>query len=313
VLIGAVVLVLGLLGVGFLAILHIRTEQGTYAIETDDPDFTFQVAKGSVVLHDRKTDKKYELKVVRQDQAKGENELEVSEGNADLHFPTKNFTIKRGEKVALKAWLARKEADPNQAAPVLDDAWHKQVASLPPAKQVEAVAAKLKELNPGWAGNLALTKVEGGMVREIAISAPVKDISSLRALTGLRTLNFDSWGDQSDLAPLKGMPLTVLLVHSTQVSDLSPLKDMPLTDLNCHSTRVSDLTPLKGMPLTHLDIHETPVTDLSPLKGMPLKVLWCDFNAERDAALLRSIKTLETINGKPAAEFWKEVEARKQP
>jgi hypothetical protein len=27
--------------------------------------------------------------------------------------------------------------------------------------------------------------------------------------------------------------------------------------------------------------------------------------------VLRSIKTLETINGKPAAEFWKEQEAKK--
>jgi hypothetical protein len=38
---------------------------------------------------------------------------------------------------------------------------------------------------------------------------------------------------------------------------------------------------------------------------MPLKALECDFKPERDAALLRSIKTLEKINDKPAAEFWK--------
>ena len=30
-----------------------------------------------------------------------------------------------------------------------------------------------------------------------------------------------------------------------------------------------------------------------------------------DAAILRSIKTLKTINGKPAAEFWKAVDAKK--
>ena len=44
---------------------------------------------------------------------------------------------------------------------------------------------------------------------------------------------------------------------------------------------------------------------------MPLKDLDCDFKPERDTELLRSIKTLETINGKPAAEFWKEVEDEK--
>jgi hypothetical protein len=50
------------------------------------------------------------------------------------------------------------------------------------------------------------------------------------------------------------------------------------------------------------------ITAISLLKGLPLKSLICDFNADRDAEILRSIKTLETINDKPAAQFWKEVE-----
>jgi hypothetical protein len=33
--------------------------------------------------------------------------------------------------------------------------------------------------------------------------------------------------------------------------------------------------------------------------------LYCDFMAERDAAILRSIKSLEQINGSPAEEFSK--------
>jgi hypothetical protein len=52
------------------------------------------------------------------------------------------------------------------------------------------------------------------------------------------------------------------------------------------------------------------VTDLSPLKGMLLKSLGCDFQRERDAALLRSLTTLERINDKPAADFWKEVDGK---
>jgi len=47
------------------------------------------------------------------------------------------------------------------------------------------------------------------------------------------------------------------------------------------------------------------VSDLSPLKDMPLKELKCDFKPERDAKILRSIKTLETINGKPAKDVLK--------
>ena len=42
---------------------------------------------------------------------------------------------------------------------------------------------------------------------------------------------------------------------------------------------------------------------------MPLKNIYCELQPERGAEFLRSPKTLETINGKPAAEFWKEVDS----
>jgi hypothetical protein len=44
---------------------------------------------------------------------------------------------------------------------------------------------------------------------------------------------------------------------------------------------------------------------------MPLRELVCTFKAERDAKILRSIKTLEHINNRPAADFWKEVDVNK--
>ena len=103
------------------------------------------------------------------------------------------------------------------------------------------------------------------------------------------------------------MKLEELYCGATLVSDLSPLKEMKLTELLCDDTRVSDLTPLKGMPLKILNCRGTRVSDLTPLKGMPLKHLWCDFKPDRDRAILRTIKTLDQINKKPAKEFWKEV------
>ncbi len=48
---------------------------------------------------------------------------------------------------------------------------------------------------------------------------------------------------------------------------------------------------------------------MSPLKAMPLKLIELEFDAARDTEWLRSIKTLESINGKPVAEFLKEVAA----
>jgi hypothetical protein len=55
-----------------------------------------------------------------------------------------------------------------------------------------------------------------------------------------------------------------------------------------------------------LNLIGTRVSDLSPLEGMPLRRIALDFQAERHAGVLRSLKGLEQINGKPAAEFWRE-------
>ncbi|MBI2809086.1 MAG: hypothetical protein HYX68_29225 [Planctomycetes bacterium] len=52
-------------------------------------------------------------------------------------------------------------------------------------------------------------------------------------------------------------------------------------------------------------LSKTPVTDLTPLQGMKLTVLTLSFKADRDAKVLRSIKTLQRINNQAAPEFWK--------
>jgi hypothetical protein len=109
------------------------------------------------------------------------------------------------------------------------------------------------------------------------------------------------------------MPLRYLYCAETGVADLSPLKGMPLKQLAVDYTKVADLSPLEGMPLDELGCLGTNVKDLRPLKGMPLKAFRIDFKPERDAEILRSIKTLEKINNQPAAEFWKEVDAKKPP
>jgi serine/threonine protein kinase/formylglycine-generating enzyme required for sulfatase activity/uncharacterized membrane protein len=107
--------------------------------------------------------------------------------------------------------------------------------------------------------------------------------------------------------------LTSLNLSKTRVSDegLIHFKDCRnLSRLYLQGTKVSDagLAHFKDcQSLTFLNIQKTKVTDLSLLKGMPLKELDCDFRPGRDTAILRSIKTLEKINGKPAAEFWKDV------
>jgi Leucine-rich repeat (LRR) protein len=318
-------------------------------------------------------------------------DFKAAQRDAELLRSIKSLVLING-KAAKDFW---KEVDAQHA---VFAGWLKETAKLPAEKQVDAVAAKLKELNPGFDGKI-VPIIEKDVVTQINFSVDaVTDISPIKALTGLQ--NFAVHGSQarhgqladltplkgmkltmvtccstklsdltplrgmklrelscwntsvSDLSPLKGMPLTklycedtsvsdlsplknmkleVLSLGFTKVSDLSPLKGMPLTALTCPSTQVSDLAPLKDIQLMALNLSNTPVSDLSPLKdmklstlicnntkvtdltpikGMPLQTLYCDFKADRDAAILRSIKTLETINGKTAKAFWKEVDKK---
>ncbi len=236
---------------------------------------------------------------------------------------------KINEKSAKQFWS---EVDAEQTA---FEAWCKEVAALPADHQVEAVAGKLKELNPGFDGKVTHKTSEDGKVKELRfVSDNVADISPVRALADLKALSvkgtahtkglcedlsplrgmgLTSLGCElmrlSDLSPLEGMPLTSLACTATRVSDLSPLKGMDLAYLRCNGTGVRDLSPLRGLPLKTLVCNGTMVSDLSPLKNMPLKELGCDFKRFRDTETLRPIKSLEKINGKTAAGFWKEVDA----
>ncbi len=173
-------------------------------------------------------------------------------------------------------------------------AWMKTVAALPAEKQVEAVAKKLQELNPGFTG-IVTPKIENGVVTAVYFYTDnVADISPVRALVELRALNCSgrnpNKGQLSNLSPLQGMKLTNLGFADTQVSDLSPLQGMKLMLLNCSATQVFDLSPLRGMKLTSLRFYATQVSDLSPLEGMPLTILDCNITKVSDLSPLEGMK-----------------------
>ena len=166
----------------------------------------------------------------------------------------------------------------------------RSVAAMKPADQVKAVAARMKELNPGFDGVVVPT-IENGVVSELAFNTDdVTDISPVRVLTGLRSLTCLGSGDRKsllvDLSPLNGLPLTKLIVAKARLIDLSPLRGMPLTEFMCHGTPVDDLAPLAGMKLTVLSCAGTEVHDLSPLRGMPLKTLSLDGTKVPDLSAL---------------------------
>ena len=91
---------------------------------------------------------------------------------------------------------------------------------------------------------------------------------------------------------------------------VKPLRGTPLTQLSFCEAAMADLTPLAGMPLESLGCQSSNVTDLTQIKDLPIKSLWLDFQPARDTALLRSLPTLESINDKPVAEFWKDMDGK---
>jgi serine/threonine protein kinase len=347
-------------------VIRLFSPDGTLVVEVDDPGVSVTVDGGDVVITGAGA-KEIRLKP-------GQYKVEASKDGKVVSRELVTVTRKGRQVVRISA-----EPAPPAAAAKEKSAWEKSVAALPAEQQVEAVAKRLKELNPRFGGRVeptikgavviglrfdtdqvsdlspvrALTRLEDlvccgtapdqGMVADLSplrglplkrlffLDNQVADLSPLRGMP-LKTLAFQRNQAIKDLAPLEGMPLEYLDCAHTSVADLSPLKGMKLNHLSCDGTPVSDLSPLRGMALEVLSVaHCRRVTDLSPLKGMPLQVLWWgntgvsdlsplegmplkdiygDFRRERDAAFLRSFKTLEKINGKSAADFLKEVDGK---
>ena len=262
------------------------------------------------------------------------------------------------------------------ALPPFTDADVARIAALPAEQQVEAVRQELKRRNPQFNENTFDPTIEDGVVVKLFLySKNVTDISPVRALTSLKSLNCSGpWtGDfdvglyfsfepnaSTNLSSLQGLKLTELCCSGIDVADLSPLRGMPLERLELAGTQVSDLSAIDPRPLKYLDVArtkvtdanlahfkgctnltalilagnqvsdaglayfkdcrhlttlillDTNVTDLSLFRQMPLKTIYYDVQPDRDTEILRSIKTLEEINGQTPEQFWKDVEAGKR-
>jgi serine/threonine protein kinase/tetratricopeptide (TPR) repeat protein len=89
-----------------------------------------------------------------------------------------------------------------------------------------------------------------------------------------------------------------------------------VTQFNFLTDHVTDISPVRA--LTGLQQaafggsapDKNKLRDLSSLRGMKLKQLSTEIEPQRNAFVLRSIKTLEEINGRPAAEVWKSVDPK---
>jgi hypothetical protein len=265
------------------SVIRLFSPEGTLVVEVDDPGVIVAVDGADVVIT-----------------GAGAREIRLKPGQYKVQA-SKDGKVVRQELVTINRNGRQVVRISKESAPITEAArWEKTVAGMPAEQQVKAVVRRLKELNPAFDGTVAPI-VENGVVTALKfLTDDVDDISPVRALPRLETLECDGTfprkGKMSDLTPLRGMRLKRLSLYSTQVADLSPLEGLPLTLLNCGETRVFDLSPLKGMQLELLTLQRTGVKDLAPLRGMPLK--WLDLAAARGISDLSPLKgmPLEYLN-----------------
>src|SRR3954471_24157262 len=106
-------------------------------------------------------------------------------------------------------------------------------------------------------------------------------------MSSLRNLVLDTMDQLSDLAALKGLPITFLdLQDCRQVRDLGPLLGMPLKKLWGFNTGVTDLNPLRGMPLEEIRLTPNNLTQgLDVLRDMKsLKTIGISYQQDWEAA-----------------------------
>jgi hypothetical protein len=263
-------------------VIRVFSPEGTLVVEVDDPGISVKIDGSDLVITGAGT-KEIRLRP-------GRYRVEARKDGKVVRQELVSVT-KNGRQVV----RVSQEPPPDTKA-IEAAAWGRAVAALPAAKQVEAVAARLKKLNPGFDGKVVPT-IENGAVTGLAFETEhVRDISPVRACTKLKSIDccggrrdYHIRGLLVDLSPLRGLPLTNVSIITSSVRDLAPLRGMALTYLNIERTRVSDLAPLKGMPLRGLNLYGTPAADLTPLKGMPLTTLIAIHTQVSDLSPLRGL------------------------
>ncbi len=292
------------------SVIRLFSPEGTLEIAVDDPEVSVKI-DGSDVVITGAGPKEIRLKT-------GSHTVKASKDG--MVVKQELVTVTKDGKQVVRISREAPSPDPKVAkSPDEASAWERSVAAMSAAEQVAAVAAKLKERNPGFDGQVT-HKIEGGVVTEIDIGGlatnNVFDISPVRALVGLKSFGCDYTRHLSDLSPLKDMKLTELRLQVSQVTDLSPLKDMKLTNLYLYVTPVSDLSPLKDMKLTNLTIAMTQVTDLSLLRDMKLTHLDFGSTGVTDLSPLKDmkltslyfyatgVKDLSPLKGMPLQSLW---------
>ncbi len=242
------------------------------------------------------------------------------------------------DKADVTVTLKDKPVEPSNAGQ-FDSAWLERVSKLDGKSRIQETIVELKRRNPGIESGMETSIGEGGlnvlvilsshledlfpleavpelrrlMVRGNRDSQPrgLRDISVLRKLKQLETLELEFCPFIQDMSPLNELTLKQLSLFKSpspdmkwlakqkldvlnlggrkEPIDLHAVKQSSVTDLALNGSSVSDLSPLQGLSLVVLHAGNTQVRDLSPLTGMPLKTLSVASTQATDFSALRNL------------------------
>jgi Leucine-rich repeat (LRR) protein len=221
--------------------------------------------------------------------------------------------VPEGAKVIVEEVAGRPNPPADPAAEF--EKWLQDAAKLPPDRLVAAVVVKLRERNPRFNEVAHYDAAKPGQSSISFCTDGVTDISPLRALAPLPRLflslcgSAPGKGNLADLAPLSGLPVVSLEARCNPVASVAALQGLPLEQVVLADTRVTDLAPLGTIPtLRDLSFSGEGAADLTPVWEMPLRSLSLrELEGAPDEGLkarVRSLYTLEQINGRPAIEYW---------
>jgi Leucine-rich repeat (LRR) protein len=128
------------------------------------------------------------------------------------------------------------------------------------------------------------------------ISVTDTKVADIGALTGMKTLTNVGLGGTkvTDLTPLTGLTLSVVVINKLKIPSLSPLAGMPLKQLLAFETTIGDMSVISQLPLEHLHLGAAKLTDIAFLAGCKtIKFLWLSDTNISDIQALTDLKIEE--------------------
>jgi hypothetical protein len=83
------------------AVIYVRTDNGEFAVETDDPELAVAINTKGITIHDQANGRKYQLKVGTQNLRTGRYEIDATELGSGVSLSTSAFRLHRGGKERL--------------------------------------------------------------------------------------------------------------------------------------------------------------------------------------------------------------------